>query len=531
MWRASDPQGNESRKVKYDIVPYTRGKGLDVGCGPFKAYDHFIGVDNLNHQQFGWDIKPDIVSEANDLSIFGDNSLDFVYSSHTLEHVEKPKEVLKEWWRVIKDGGYLVLYLPHRDFYPNIGEEGANPDHKSDFKPEHITGIMKTIGSFDLAHSEERNYDFGEDDHRNEYSFLQVYQKKTGNNTYSCQDNKGKKAAVVRYGGFGDMIQAASVFPELKKQGFHVTVITTPKGQDILKKDPHIDEFKIQDVDQVPNNELSGFFESQAKYYDRFINLSESVEATLLTMPGRTIDKYPDALRRQINNVNYLERTHDIAEVPYDFHALFYPTTQEIEWAQEEKKNMGGLTIMVALSGSALHKINPYIDNIMARYLLKETDVNFVTVGDNFCQILEGASWDNEPRVHTRAGVWSIRESLAFAMYGADIVIGPETGILNAVGLMDVPKVINLSHSSEENLTKHWKNTGVLTSNSDCHPCHRMHYGKGNCPFVEIGTQHDRAETPACTDISIDLWCEAIDTCIKQTRDTKWRPRVVQTLA
>ena len=48
-WRLNDPQGNEAAKIKYDIVPYTRGKGLDVGCGGFKAYQHFIGVDNMHH--------------------------------------------------------------------------------------------------------------------------------------------------------------------------------------------------------------------------------------------------------------------------------------------------------------------------------------------------------------------------------------------------------------------------------------------------------------------------------------------------
>ena len=50
-WRLEDPQGNEAAKIKYEIVPYTRGQGLDIGCGPFKAFPHFIGVDNGHHPQ------------------------------------------------------------------------------------------------------------------------------------------------------------------------------------------------------------------------------------------------------------------------------------------------------------------------------------------------------------------------------------------------------------------------------------------------------------------------------------------------
>jgi SAM-dependent methyltransferase len=40
---------------------------------------------------------------------------DFVASSHMLEHSANPLAVLFEWKRVLKDGGRLLLVLPHRD--------------------------------------------------------------------------------------------------------------------------------------------------------------------------------------------------------------------------------------------------------------------------------------------------------------------------------------------------------------------------------------------------------------------------------
>ena len=72
MWRAQDPQCHEADKIKYLIVPYTRGRGLDIGCGANKAFPHFIGIDNYGHaQQFGIGMKPDVyVEDATKLYLF-----------------------------------------------------------------------------------------------------------------------------------------------------------------------------------------------------------------------------------------------------------------------------------------------------------------------------------------------------------------------------------------------------------------------------------------------------------------------------
>lgn len=479
MWRIDDPQGRESLKIKYEIVQYTRGTGIDVGCGDKKLYDHFIGVDNLNHEQFGWNIKPDIISEATDLKLFASGSLDFVFSSHVLEHIEDAPKALKEWFRVLRCGGYLVLYLPHEDLYPKLGEPGANPDHKHNLNQDKVIGWMPK--GWDLVVNEYRDHDNGPGEHGNEYSFLQVYKKRSDKkNAHPWKNPKPEKTcAVVRYGGFGDMIQASSILPSLKAAGYHVTFFTTPRGKDILKHDPHIDQFHLQDTDQVPNHELTSFWEAHENKYDKWVNLSESVEGTLLAMPSRPNHRWPKDIRHKIMNINYLEFTHDLAGVPHDFAPKFYPTDDEVRWAKKQAEDMGGTIIMWSLAGSSVHKFWPHLDNVIARLML-ETDVKVLLVGDDLCRILE-QGWEKEPRVFLRSGEWSIRQSMVFAQHGASMVIGPETGLLNAVGHEDVPKVITLSHSSPENLVKHWHATTALSANVDCYPCHRLHYGAQYC--------------------------------------------------
>ena len=131
-WDKDLPQGYEAQKIKYEIVKYTRGLGLDLGCGPQKPYAHFIGIDLIRHNA----AAPDIVCGVEDLSIFTDESMDFAFSSHCLEHLEDTEAVLREWFRVIKPGGYLVLYLPHKAYYPNMGEPNAKRITSTTFCPK-----------------------------------------------------------------------------------------------------------------------------------------------------------------------------------------------------------------------------------------------------------------------------------------------------------------------------------------------------------------------------------------------------------
>lgn len=484
VWRIDGPQCNESSKIKYDIVQYTRGKGLDLGCGGFKAFPHFIGVDS-GHQ---WGkAQADIVSECDKLELFASDGLDFVFSSHLLEHIVNTEAALKEWFRVIKPSGNLVLYLPHKDFYPNVGQPGANPDHKHDFLPSDIIEVMEKVGGWDLLVNEERNEGI-------EYSFLQVYRKRSDEqqNLSYLKPKPTKTACVVRYGGFGDQIQASSILPQLKKLGYHVTFMTTPKGYDVVKADPHIDEFFIQDSDQVQNEELHQFWAAVAKKFDKFINLSESVEGTLLATPGRANHAWPDSVRRKMLNKNYLEFTHDIAELPYKSSAKFYPTSEEIAWAEDYINKTCGdsFVILWPLSGSSIHKFYPWQDQVIARVMLELPQAKFILTGDYSCKILEGG-WEEEARVILTSGELSIRQTLTLSQM-ADCVVGPETGVLNAVAFEPtVKKIIMLSHSTHENLTKHWENTDAIEpdkSIAPCYPCHRLHYGTQYChEHIETG--------------------------------------------
>lgn len=483
-WSKETSNGYESRKIRWEIVPYTRGLGLDLGCGSEKAFPHFIGVDNGHHEVFGYQIKPDVKCDVSSLQLFSSNSLDFVFSSHLLEHFpyDQVPSVLKEWMRVIKIGGHLVLYVPDEDSYPKVGEDGANPDHKFNVNQKCVLDAMPE--GFDLI-------DFQKRDQEDEYSLLFVF-KKTGSGrslSYRKRERPKKSVAVVRYGAIGDLIQASSVLAGLKRQGYHVTLFCSPPQNEVILKDPNVDEFIVQDKDQVPNQMLGDYWSYWSKKFDKWINLSESVEGTLLAMPERIAHKWIPSVRHSMMGRNYLQFQHELAGVPHVPRVRFYPTEEERAWARKERARMGKVVLMWQLSGSSrMHKTYPYLDEIVARLMISYPQVHVVLTGGPECVELE-AGWEKEPRVHLTSGKWSIRQTLTFLEY-ADVVVGAETGVMNAACCLPVPKIVFLSHSTHENLTRDWVNTVALSApdihcpgrgRNEAPACHMLHYDWTYC--------------------------------------------------
>lgn len=92
-------KGNMAEAVKWSALKYCQGKGVDVGAGRWPFNNAKAIEDNLDENAYK-------IKEI-------DNSLDFVFSSHNLEHLADWKVATREWYRVLKIGGNICLYLPH----------------------------------------------------------------------------------------------------------------------------------------------------------------------------------------------------------------------------------------------------------------------------------------------------------------------------------------------------------------------------------------------------------------------------------
>lgn len=158
-YRIGETTKIKKRRLKEGFFEkYCNGIGLDIG----------YGGDPVTPDCRKWDIEH---GDAQFLKGLKDSTFDFVYSSHTLEHLVDPAIALKNWWRILKPNGYLILYLPHRDLYekkmtlPSL----YNYEHKHFFLPDRdeppdtigiLPLIQQTISCFNIIYIKKCNQKF-----------------------------------------------------------------------------------------------------------------------------------------------------------------------------------------------------------------------------------------------------------------------------------------------------------------------------------------------------------------------------------
>ncbi len=88
------------------------------------------------------------LSEGTTLSGIGDQSYDFVLSSHMIEHTANPLAALTAWYRVLRPGGALVLLVPDKErTFDNLRATTSIEHLVSDFEAG--------VGEDDRTHVEE----------------------------------------------------------------------------------------------------------------------------------------------------------------------------------------------------------------------------------------------------------------------------------------------------------------------------------------------------------------------------------------
>jgi len=111
------------------IIKEEREIKIDVGGGDFKR-DGWFTLD-LNYQSdLVWDLRKRLP--------FPNNSVDYIYTSHTLEHFYFKEIIflLKECYRVLKPGGILRIAVPNARIYINAYYENKElPSHFFGYKP------------------------------------------------------------------------------------------------------------------------------------------------------------------------------------------------------------------------------------------------------------------------------------------------------------------------------------------------------------------------------------------------------------
>ncbi len=122
------------------------GKGIDIGCGnDILRKRWFKGITSIEP----FDIQD---GDAQYINKYRDEgSYDFVYSSNCLEDMSDPVVALKNWFALVKEGGYLVFTVPDEDLYEQgVFPSKFNPDHKRTFTAKmEFARRHRTSGEYD----------------------------------------------------------------------------------------------------------------------------------------------------------------------------------------------------------------------------------------------------------------------------------------------------------------------------------------------------------------------------------------------
>jgi len=127
--------GGACNTIFKKALEHCKGEGIDIGAG-FWPLPGSVPTDMFR--------GPGLEKSVDD---FEDGSLDYVFSSHCLEHIENWKETLDKWVDKVKKGGIIFLYLPHPEceiWHP--GAPFVGDKHKWIPKPQIIKDYFKELG-------------------------------------------------------------------------------------------------------------------------------------------------------------------------------------------------------------------------------------------------------------------------------------------------------------------------------------------------------------------------------------------------
>ena len=115
------------RRIKEGFFEkYVKEPIIDIGVGRIDTYD---GADPLTPTCDTWDKDN---GNAELMESVKDNHYQTVYNSHLLEHLNHPMTAIRNWFRITKKGGHLIICVPDRDSYERqkLMPSRWNADHK-----------------------------------------------------------------------------------------------------------------------------------------------------------------------------------------------------------------------------------------------------------------------------------------------------------------------------------------------------------------------------------------------------------------
>lgn len=120
---------SETSKVRHLVIQYCEGHGCDIGFGGDKIKKvNCDGIDYATPYAYTGKDKVDIACDVmNEAIPVPDQKYDYVYSSHLIEDFTDTNAALKEFIRILKPGGTLLLVFPDQKVYEEYCKKTGQP--------------------------------------------------------------------------------------------------------------------------------------------------------------------------------------------------------------------------------------------------------------------------------------------------------------------------------------------------------------------------------------------------------------------
>jgi SAM-dependent methyltransferase len=134
-----------------------RGRDLPADLPEHKCQgETSIRMDMVNPYGDTGEQSVQLGGNAEDLYWFRDGVLDYVYSSHLLEDYVDTEAVLREWLRVLRPGGRLIIFCPDEPVYRKhclaTGQRYNTHHIHADFSLEKVKRHLEHIGGTRVIH-------------------------------------------------------------------------------------------------------------------------------------------------------------------------------------------------------------------------------------------------------------------------------------------------------------------------------------------------------------------------------------------
>jgi SAM-dependent methyltransferase len=132
--RVADSEGEVIRRIVNESEDV-----CDLGCGGNKTVENAVGVDLFPKGEMIPTIrvesKADVVADVTGKLPFEDDRFEYVIARHILEHTIDPINVIREWYRIVKPGGSLIIAVPNQEILSSIP---LNIEHLHAFTPDSL---------------------------------------------------------------------------------------------------------------------------------------------------------------------------------------------------------------------------------------------------------------------------------------------------------------------------------------------------------------------------------------------------------